>query len=127
MTAPRWIRIYLTVVTAMAAAFSALAYVSPGIQFGTWPAFGAAGALSLAGPVGLYIARNVATVLVGAFALTSGAHAAIVSAFVLRGATDAMDAVHNLIGGNVPAAGFAGVMFAVEAFAVSQLRKSSAD
>jgi hypothetical protein len=118
---PTWTKIYLTIVSIMALAFSLLAYFNPSIQFGTWETLSAAGATSLAGPIGLYIARNLATVAVGAFALKTGALGAITAAFVLRAVTDGLDGVHNLIGGNVPGAGFALVMFAIEAFALTKL------
>ena len=84
MNAPNWIRIYLAVVTLMALAFSILAYVNPAMQFGAWETLSAAGAASLAGPMGLYIARNLATVAVGAFALFGGGREALTAAFVLR-------------------------------------------
>lgn len=118
---PTWTKIYLAIVTLMALAFSLLAYVNPALQFATWETLTAAGATSLAGPMGLYVARNLATVAVGAFALTNGSLAAITAAFVLRAVTDGIDGVHNLIGGNVPGAGFALVMFAIEAFALTKL------
>jgi hypothetical protein len=66
---PKWIKIYLTVVTLMAFAFSLLAYFNPSVQFATWSTLSAAGATALVGPMGLYIARNLATVVVGAFAV----------------------------------------------------------
>lgn len=118
---PSWTKIYLAIVTLMALAFSLLAYFNPALQFATWETLAAAGATSLAGPMGLYIARNLATVAVGAFALSNGSHAAITAAFVLRAMTDGIDGVHNVIGGNIPGAGFAFVMFAIEVFALSKL------
>jgi hypothetical protein len=118
---PKWIRIYLMVVTLMALSFSVLAYINPSLQFATWQTLTAAGATSLAGPMGLYIARNLATVATGAFALANGAHAAVVTAFVLRAVTDGVDAVHNATAGNMPGAGFAVVMFVIEVFALTRL------
>lgn len=118
-----WTRIYLLLVTLMAAAFSVLAYVNPAMQFGTWEALSAAGATSLAGPLGLYVARNLATVAVGAFALTNGSKDAYSAAFLLRAVTDGLDAAHNLIGGNAPGAIFAIVMLAIELFALFSIHK----
>lgn len=120
----RWITVYLWVTTAMALLFSALAYLKPEVQFATWPTLSAPAALSLAGPLGLYIARNLATVLAGAVALLDGSTSAIRVALVLRAATDGIDAVHNLLAGNALGAGFAAVMFAIEAFALSRLPKA---
>lgn len=120
----RWITVYLWITTAMALLFSTLAYLKPEVQFATWPTLTAPAALSLAGPLGLYIARNLATVLAGVTALFDGSTNAIRVALVLRAATDGIDAVHNLLAGNVPGAGFAAVMFAIEAFALSRLPKT---
>ena len=48
--------------------------------------------------------------------------AALQAAFILRGVTDVMDLVHNAIGGNIPVAVFALVMFLIEVFALIRLR-----
>lgn len=123
-SAPRWVVIYLWITVVMAAAFSLLAYLNPGVQFATWPAIGAAGALSLSGPLGVYIARNLATVVAVATALGSRQPAAVRVAVVLRLATDAIDAAHNMVAGNLPGAGFASVMAAIEVVALLALRKN---
>lgn len=121
-----WMKVYLGITSVMALAFSALAYVQPQAQFGAWEALGAAGALSLAGPLGLYIARNLATAAVGLFALRAGP-TALSTALLLRAVTDGLDALHNAVGGNYPGVGFAGVMCAVDVVAlVSSLRRSAA-
>ena len=117
----QWMKIYLILVTLLSLTFSLLAYFYPAFQFGSWSAFGVAGATSLIGPVGLYIARNLATVAVGAFALGNGSLGAITAAYILRAVTDAVDGAHNLVGGNVSGAVFALVLFAVEVFALSKL------
>jgi hypothetical protein len=122
---PKWISIYLWVATAMAAMFSLLAYLKPEVQFATWPALSSAGALSLAGPLGLYISRNLATVAAGAFALMGGGFSAVKTVLVLRAVTDGLDLVHNASAGNMQGAGFAGLMFAIELFALTKMKKAS--
>jgi hypothetical protein len=108
----------------MAAAFSLLAYLKPGIQFAHWSALGAAGALALAGPLGLYVARNLATVAVGAFALRDGSVPALSAALLLRAVTDGLDAGHNLVGSNLPGAVFAAVMCALDLAALFSVRRA---
>jgi len=121
-TYPNWIRIYLWIVTIMALMFSLLAYFKPDLQFGTWEALSAGGALSLAGPLGLYVSRNLATALMGIYTLTQKSTAMIKAYLVLRIVTDGMDAIHNFIGGNMPIAIFAIVMLLIEVFAFSKIK-----
>ena len=123
---PRWVTIYLWITVAMAAAFSLLAYVKPDAQFSSWPALSAAGALSLAGPLGVYIARNLATAVAIAVALGTRQLAAVQVAVVLRLVTDGLDAVHNAAAGNFPGAGFAAVMAGIELLALRAVRKAAA-
>jgi hypothetical protein len=122
---PKWITIYLWVTTAMATMFSLLAYFKPEIQFGTWETLSATGALSLAGPLGLYLSRNLATVVVGVFALTNKSVSAIKVLLILRVVTDGLDFAHNTIAGNMPGGAFAAIMFAIEVLAFIKLSKSS--
>lgn len=122
-TFPKWVTIYLWIVTLMATAFSILAYLKPDVQFGTWEALSASGALSLAGPLGLYIARNLATAISGFYALTQKSAPMAKLLLVLRLVTDGLDAIHNGMAGNMPGAGFAAVMFAIEAFALFSVSK----
>lgn len=121
-TVPKGIKIYLWVTACMALFFSALAYVKPELQFATWPTLKADGALLLSGPMGLYVARNLATVAAVVVALISGQASAIRAALVLRLVTDGLDCLHNGLAANLPGAGFAGVMFAIEWFALYKMR-----
>lgn len=125
-TAPRWTRIYLGVTTAMATLFSLLAYLKPEVQFATWPVLTTAGALSLAGPLGLYISRNLATVVVSAWAVRDGGVMAIRAGLLVRVVTDGLDAIHQVVGGNPPGAGFAVVMCAIEIAALVALSRAQA-
>lgn len=122
-TSPKWITIYLWVTTAMATMFSLLAYAKPEIQFGTWEALKTTGALSLAGPLGLYLSRNLATVAAGVFALTNKSISAIKTLLILRIVTDGLDFVHNAFAGNMQGGAFALIMFLVETFALFQISK----
>jgi hypothetical protein len=126
MTMPKWTRIYLLVTGAMAALFSVLAYADPSKQFAGWTALTAAGATSLAGPLGVYIARNLATVAVSVFCAVEGSRAALTSALLLRAVSDGLDAVHNGLGGNGPGVGFAAVMFVVDVAALVAVRRRTA-
>ena len=122
-TNPKWVNIYLWIVTGLAGMFSILAYIKPDLQFGTWEALGASGALNLDGPLGLYIARNLATALMGIYALTRKSNAMIELLLVLRISTDALDGFHNLIAGNMPSAAFAIVMLLIEIYAYTRINK----
>lgn len=123
MTIPHWTKTYLTITAVMAFLFSVLAYVDPSKQFGTWTALSAAGATSLAGPLGVYIARNLATIVVTVFGVADGSRAAVSSALLLRAVSDGLDAVHNLIGANPPGAAFASVMFLIDVAALVVVRR----
>ncbi len=124
---PKWITIYLWITTAMALMFSLLAYFKPDIQFGAWEALTAGGALSLAGPLGLYISRNLATVIVGVFALTRKSLPMITVLLVLRLATDGLDFIHNVLAGSIQGGIFALVMFVIEVVALVMVVKKNID
>lgn len=121
--APKWVTIYLWIATVMATMFSLLAYFKPDIQFGTWETLSAAGATSLAGPLGLYIARNLATAVSGFYALTQRSLPMMKILLILRLVTDGLDFVHNAAAGNMQGGAFALIMFLIEAFALFKLPK----
>ena len=123
LNAPRWVTIYLWVATALALMFSLLAYFKPEIQFGTWETLSATGAFSLAGPLGLYIARNLATAITGIYALTQNSLSMVKVLLLLRLVTDGLDFFHNAIAGNMQGGVFALVMFAIEGFAMYKISK----
>ena len=68
-SAPKWITIYLWVTFVITLGASLTAYFMPNALLGTWEALPAAGALSLAGPLGLFVSRNMATAVVTLFGL----------------------------------------------------------
>jgi hypothetical protein len=124
-TAPRWVTIYLWVVTIMATMFSLLAYFKPDLQFATWETLTVSGATSLAGPLGLYIARNIATAIAGFFALSKKSYPMIQMLLVLRLVTDGFDFSHNALAGNLQGGVFALVMFLIEVFAIFYISKKN--
>lgn len=121
---PKWVNIYAWVTVAITVGASAAGYLQPGALFGTWEALETAGALSFAGPVGLFLARNVGTAVLGIFALTRKNSSLIVAYLVLRIATDGMDCIHNLIADNMPVAIMAAVMCAIDIMAFSKVRSN---
>lgn len=66
---PKWIIIYLWITAAITAGFCFAGYFMPDAILSTWEALAAGGALSLAGPLGLFLSRNVATLVVTVFGL----------------------------------------------------------
>ncbi|TAF63564.1 MAG: hypothetical protein EAZ55_13310 [Cytophagales bacterium] len=122
-TMPKWITIYLWIATIMATMFSILAYFKPEVQFATWETLTATGATSLAGPIGLYIARNLATAFSGFYALTQKSFPMLKMLLVLRLITDGLDFAHNATAGNMQGGAFALIMFLIEAFALFKISK----
>jgi len=123
-TIPKWIPIYLWIVTAMTFGFSLLAYFKPELQFGGWETLNQAGALSLIGPLGLYVARNLATAIMGLYALVNKSTAMIKLFLVMRIATESMDLIHALVGGTIEGAAFPLVMLVIEILAFVQILKA---
>ncbi len=59
------------------------------------------------------------------FGVVDGSRGALVSALILRGVSDGLDAAHNLVGGNLPGVGFAAVMFVVDVAALVAVLRAS--
>lgn len=119
---PKWIIIYLWFTAIITVAFSLLGYFKPDALLGTWEAFSAAGSLSLAGPVGLFVARNLGTAAVNIFALLKKNASMIKLVLLLRMVTDGFDCINNLIGANIPIAVFGGVMCLIEIYAFTKIK-----
>lgn len=66
---PRWITYYLWFVTLVSVAFAVVIYINPAAMWSHWEAASTAGAFSLAGPAGLFVARNLGTAALHAFML----------------------------------------------------------
>ncbi len=120
---PKWIIIYLWITAFITLGASMAGYFKPDALLGTWEAITAGGALSLAGPLGLFVSRNMATAAVTIFALLKRNISMIKIVLILRIVSDGLDLVNNLIAGNMQVAIMGGVMCAIEIFALLQLNK----
>lgn len=99
---PTWITVYLWFVSIISAVFALVIYTNPAAMWSNWEAAGATGAFSLAGPAGLFCARNLGTAVLGAYALLNKSRPMIEGFLVFRVVVDALDGVHALIEGNTP-------------------------
>ncbi len=91
------------------------------MQFGDWEAVGAAGALSLGGPLGAYAGRNLAIGLTMGVALLRRAPAMLLTVFILRFFTETFDVINNLSTGNLPIASFSMVFLVIDLLAIRAL------
>lgn len=99
---PKWITYYLWFVSIVSAVFAVVIYMNPAAMWSHWEAASAAGAFSLAGPAGLFCARNLGTSAFGIYALLSKSRPMIEAFLVFRVVVDFLDGTHALIGGNTP-------------------------
>ena len=120
---PRWITIYLWITFLITLGASLSGYFMPDALLGTWEALPAAGALSLAGPLGLFVSRNMATAIVTAFALVKDNASMIKIVLLLRIVSDGLDCVNNIIAGNMPVAIMGGAMCLIEIFAFTKINE----
>jgi len=121
-TTPKWITIYLWITALITLGASLAGYFKPDALLGTWEALTAGGALSLAGPLGLFVSRNMATAVVTVFALLKDNAAMIKLVLLLRIVSDGLDLVNNLIAGNMPVAIMGGVMCLIEIVAFTKIK-----
>jgi len=121
-TTPKWIIIYLWITAFITLGASLAGYFKPDALLGTWEALSAGGALSLAGPLGLFVSRNMATAVVTVFALIKNNASMIKLVLLLRIVSDGLDLVNNLIAGNMPVAIMGGVMCLIEIFAFTKIK-----
>ncbi|MFK8005805.1 MAG: hypothetical protein AB8H03_05515 [Saprospiraceae bacterium] len=121
-TAPKWITIYLWITFLITLGASLSGYFKPDALLGTWEALPAAGALSLAGPLGLFVSRNFATAIVTAFALVKNNASMIKLVLLLRIVSDGLDCVNNIVAGNMPVAIMGGVMCLIEIFTFTKIK-----
>lgn len=119
---PKWIGIYLWVTFFITLGASLAGYFAPEGLLGTWEALTAAGALSLAGPLGLFLSRNMATAAVTAFGLIKKSASMIKIVLLLRIVSDGLDLVNNLIADNMQVAIMGGVMCLIEIFAFTKVK-----
>ena len=121
-TIPKWVTIYLWVTFIITLGASLAGYFKPDALLGTWEALPAAGALSLAGPLGLFVSRNMATAVVTLFGLLQKNASMIKIDLLLRIVSDGLDLVNNLIAGNMPVAIMGGAMCLIEIFAFTKIK-----
>lgn len=119
---PKWITIYLWITAFITLGASLAGYFKPNALLSTWEALSAGGALSLAGPLGLFVSRNFATAAVTIFALVKQNASMIKIVLLLRIVSDGLDLVNNIIAGNMPVAIMGGVMCIIEIFAFSKIK-----
>ncbi|MEM6342260.1 MAG: hypothetical protein AAF927_00215 [Bacteroidota bacterium] len=119
---PKWITIYVWITALITTGASLAGYFMPDALLGTWEAISAGGALSLAGPLGLFVSRNFATAVVTVFALVKNDAAMIKLVLLLRIVSDGLDLVNNLIAGNMPVAIMGGIMCLIEIFAFTKIK-----
>ena len=121
---PRWIYYYLWFVTCVSVVFAVVIYTNPAAMWGHWGAANAEDAFSLAGPAGLFCARNLGTAAMGAYALLSKSRPMMESFLVFRIVVDVLDGTHALIGGNTPIIFIGFGAAALQAFMLVKLRAS---
>lgn len=121
-TVQKWTKIYLWVTAFITISASLAGYFKPEALLETWEALTATGALSLAGPLGLFLSRNVATAVVTAFALVKNNASIIKLVLLLRIISDGLDFVNNLIAGNIPVAIMGGIMCLIEIIAFTKIK-----
>ena len=123
---PKWIYYYLWFVTCVSVIFAIIIYTNPAAMWGHWEAAEAAGAFSLAGPAGLFCARNLGTAAMGAYTLLSKSRPMMESFLVFRIVVDFLDGTHALIGGNTPIIFIGFGAAALQVFMLLSLRRESA-
>lgn len=121
-TTPKWVKIYLWITAFITLSASMAGYFKPDALLGTWETLTAAGALSLAGPLGLFLSRNMATAVITVFALVKNNAAMIKIVLLLRIVSDGLDLVNNLAADNMPVAIMGGVMCLIEIFAFTKVK-----
>jgi len=98
---PTWIMVWTFIIAMLPLGFVLQGYLDPGAHFGEEAA--AAGAATYAGPIGLYIARNAASVVVTLFAFQQRSAPMLIVILMLRAVTDVFDVIHNAVAGTVGA------------------------
>ena len=121
-TIPKWITIYLWATFFITLGASLAGYFKPDALLGTWEALPVTGALSLAGPLGLFVSRNMATAVVTLFGLLQKNASMIKTVLLLRIVSDGLDLVNNLIASNTQVAIMGGVMCVIEIFAFTKIK-----
>jgi len=98
---PTWIMAWSFIIAMLPLAFGVQGYVDPAAHFGEEAT--AAGSLIYGGPIGLYVGRDMASVVVTLFAMSRRSAPMLIVVLLLRVATDVFDVTNNLIAGTVDA------------------------
>ena len=112
---PVWVLVIAGLFVLAPLATSIMGYIDPTLQFSEHDA----AALSLAGPLGMYLSRKLATALVIAFALFKREPGMLTCAFLLVLFTYILDIINKLVGGG----GFHGLSVVFIVLAVPALWK----
>jgi len=117
---PPWIMVWSGLMALIPLGFSILDYVDPSIMF---PAEAVAATTIWAGPVGLYVSRNMATALATIFAMSQRSASMLILALLLRIIEDVFDVIHNGIAGtaDLTLITSAAILIGGSAFAISKL------
>lgn len=118
----KWITGCLWLLTGLTAIVSYLGYAFPD-TFSGWLFTGTASTLTLTDPLGLYLARNVATVAMSSFALSSRSVTAYMCVFILLVVTDGLNVLHFALDGKFMTASIFLDFFIIETVALKQLSK----
>lgn len=121
-TTPKWIKIYLWITAIITLSASLAGYLKPDALLGNWEALTAVGSISLAGPLGLFLSRNMATAAVTVFSLLKNNTAMIKIVLILRIVSDGLDLVNNLLANNMQVAIIGGVMCLIEIYAYTKVK-----
>jgi hypothetical protein len=100
-TIPKWIIGWTVLIGLLPLAFTVIGYSNPAAIFGEEAV--APGISILSGPIGLWLARDMASVVITFYALYARSPQMIIMACLLRISTDAMDVINNLIAGTMNA------------------------
>jgi len=97
---PTWILIWSFVIALLPLGFGLQGYLDPGAHF---PEALTQGDAIYGGAIGLYIARNMASVVITLFALAIRSAHMLIVVLLLRAVTDIFDVINNSISGTVNA------------------------
>ncbi len=98
---PTWIMVWTFLMMLLPLGFSILGYVDPASHDHFSEEAVAEGAAMYGGPIGLYIARNMASFIVTALAWAKRSAPMIIVVSLLRASTDVFDVIHDTIAGTV--------------------------
>jgi len=98
---PTWIMVWTFIIAMLPLGFVVQGYLDPGAHFGEEAT--ASGTAVFAGPIGLYLARNAASVVVTLFAFQQRSAPMLIVILMLRAVTDVFDVINNTIAGTVGA------------------------